>query len=70
MSTRVLGKMVEALNGALPVIGVGGIMQGSEAADKIRAGAALVQLYSGFIYAGPALIRDSVQACVQARKHE
>jgi dihydroorotate dehydrogenase len=65
MSTRVLGKMVEALNGAVPVIGVGGIMQGSHAADKKRAGAALVQLYSGFIYAGPALIRDAVQACAE-----
>jgi dihydroorotate dehydrogenase len=70
MSTRVVGKMVEALNGALPVIGVGGIMQGRDAGAKIRAGAALVQLYSGFIYAGPALIRDAVQACVQARTHE
>lgn len=69
MSTRVLGKMTEALNGALPVIGVGGIMQGSDAADKVRAGAALVQLYSGFIYAGPALIRDAVQACAQAAEH-
>ncbi|MGA0805530.1 MAG: quinone-dependent dihydroorotate dehydrogenase [Pseudohongiellaceae bacterium] len=74
MSTRVLRKMVEALNGAMPVIGVGGIMQGSDAADKIRAGAALVQLYSGFIHAGPALIGDAVAASAraleQAREHE
>jgi dihydroorotate dehydrogenase len=68
-STRVLGKFAEALNGALPVIGVGGIMQGADAAAKIRAGASMVQLYSGFIYAGPALIADAVQACVQAREH-
>jgi dihydroorotate dehydrogenase len=49
-------------------------MQGVDAANKIRAGATLVQLYSGFIYAGPALIRDAVQACAtameQAREHE
>jgi len=70
MSTRVLGKMVEALNGVIPVIGVGGIMQGEDAATKLRAGAALVQLYTGFIYAGPSLIRDAVQACTQASKHE
>lgn len=74
MSTRVQAKMVEALNGTLTVIGVGGIMQGVDAANKIRAGATLVQLYSGFIYAGPALIRDAVQACAtameQAREHE
>lgn len=69
MATRVLGKMVEALNGALPVIGVGGIMQGSDAGNKRRAGAALVQLYSGFIYAGPALIRDAVQSCIEVESH-
>lgn len=68
-STRVLGRMVEALNGAMPVIGVGGIMQGSDAADKMRAGAALVQLYTGFIYAGPALIADAVRACRQSEPH-
>lgn len=68
MSTQVLSKMVEALNGAIPVIGVGGIMQGSDAAAKIRAGASLVQLYSGFIYAGPALIKAAVEACAKIQE--
>lgn len=63
MSTLVLGKFVEALNAAIPVIGVGGIMQGADAAAKMRAGATLVQLYSGFVYAGPGLIADAVAAC-------
>jgi dihydroorotate dehydrogenase len=70
MSTRVLGKMVEALNGAIPVIGVGGVMQGEDAGAKIRAGATLVQLYTGFIYTGPTLVKKAVQACAQAREHE
>lgn len=69
-ATRVLGKMCEALNGAIPAIGVGGIMQGSDAAAKLQAGASLVQLYSGFIFAGPALIADAVQACTQVRLTE
>jgi dihydroorotate dehydrogenase len=64
-ATRVLGRMVAALNGSIPVIGVGGIMQGSDAADKLRAGASLVQIYSGFIYAGPALIAAAARACEQ-----
>ena len=68
MSTQVLSKMVEALNGAIPVIGVGGIMQGSDAGAKIRAGASLVQLYSGFIYAGPALIKAAVEACAKIQE--
>ena len=48
--------------GKLPIIGVGGIMQGSDAVAKIKAGADLVQLYSGFIYQGPSLIADASTA--------
>jgi dihydroorotate dehydrogenase len=50
------------LSDSIPIIGVGGIMSGEMALDKIRAGASLVQLYTGFIYEGPKLIRDSVEA--------
>ncbi|MGO0576624.1 quinone-dependent dihydroorotate dehydrogenase [Ornithinimicrobium panacihumi] len=46
----------------LPVIGVGGIMTGSDAAALVEAGADLVQLYTGLVYAGPTLIADSVAA--------
>ncbi len=66
-STAVLQKLTVALAGSMPVIGVGGIMQGADAADKCAAGAALVQLYSGFIYRGPALVRDAVLALQQQR---
>ncbi|MBX2807703.1 MAG: quinone-dependent dihydroorotate dehydrogenase [Cellvibrionaceae bacterium] len=50
----------------LPIIGVGGIMQAGDAVAKLQAGANLVQLYSGFIYAGPALIQQARQAILEA----
>jgi dihydroorotate dehydrogenase len=56
-STRVVRELVEMLEGKLPVIGVGGITDGESAAEKIKAGATLVQVYTGFIYKGPGLIR-------------
>ncbi len=61
-STRVLRQLAQALDGKLPIIGVGGITEGAHAAEKIRAGADLVQIYTGFIYRGPALISESVKA--------
>lgn len=57
MSTEVIRYVHEKSNGAFPIIGVGGIMTPEDAYEKIQAGASLVQLYSGFIYEGPALIR-------------
>ncbi|MDP1996743.1 MAG: quinone-dependent dihydroorotate dehydrogenase, partial [Gallionella sp.] len=47
---------------ALPIIGAGGILSGTDAAEKIEAGAALVQLYSGLIYRGPVLIDEACTA--------
>lgn len=58
MATAVLGKLAHALGGELPIIGVGGIMKGEDARAKIAAGASLVQIYSGFIYRGPELVRE------------
>ena len=46
----------------LPIIGVGGISDGHSAAEKIQAGASLVQVYTGFIYRGPALVGEAVEA--------
>ncbi len=57
-STVVLRKLSAALAGELPIIGVGGILGGEDAAEKIRAGASLVQFYSGFIYRGPDLVSE------------
>jgi dihydroorotate dehydrogenase len=48
--------------GALPVIGVGGILDADDAARLFDAGASLVQLYTGFVYRGPALVRDAARA--------
>lgn len=62
----VLAQLVTALDGSMPVIGVGGVMKGEDAAAKLAAGATLVQLYTGFIYAGPQLIGDAVAACSDA----
>jgi dihydroorotate dehydrogenase len=61
-STAVLAKLARALGGAVPLIGVGGIMSGADAHAKIAAGASLVQIYTGFIYRGPGLIGDARRA--------
>lgn len=61
-STEVLRQLVKALKGNIPVIGVGGIMSADDAKKKIDAGAALVQIYTGFIYKGPTLIADCARA--------
>ena len=61
-STRVIRALYAELGEKLPIIGVGGIADGASAAEKIKAGAKLVQIYSGFIYRGPALIRESAEA--------
>ena len=47
----------EKSNKSFPIIGVGGIHSAQEAIDKLEAGASLVQLYTGFIYEGPALVK-------------
>jgi dihydroorotate dehydrogenase len=62
LADQALDSMVRALDGKLPVIGVGGILSGADAADKQRLGASLVQIYSGLIYRGPGLIAESVKA--------
>ncbi len=56
-STQVLKLLVEQVNGAFPVIGVGGIDSVRTAQEKLDAGACLIQLYSGFIYEGPSLLQ-------------
>jgi dihydroorotate dehydrogenase len=66
-STQVVRLLASHLGGALPVIGVGGIMCGDDAAEKIAAGAALVQLYTGIIYRGPALVGECRRAILRKR---
>ena len=62
-SNAVLQSLVQHLDGALPVIGVGGITQGSHAADKLALGADAVQVYSGLVFRGPELVRECLNAC-------
>jgi len=61
-STAVVRVLAKALDGALPIIGVGGIDSGDAARAKLAAGASLVQLYTGLIYRGPALVAECVRA--------
>jgi len=61
-STAVIRQLAGVLDGALPIIGVGGIASGRDVVAKLEAGASLVQIYTGFIYRGPALVREAVAA--------
>jgi len=61
-STAVVRLLAAALDGALPIIGVGGILCADDAREKIDAGATLVQLYTGLIYRGPELVAECVRA--------
>lgn len=60
-STEVIRRAYLRSDGALPIIGVGGIFSGEDAWEKICAGASMVQLYSGFIYEGPALVKQTLE---------
>jgi len=57
-STAVVKQLSLALKGEVPIIGVGGILTGEDAQEKINAGASLVQVYSGLIYRGPTLVKE------------
>ena len=57
-STQVIARLYSQLGDTIPIIGVGGISGGEDAVEKIRAGAKLVQIYSGLIYQGPQLIAE------------
>ena len=65
-ATRFITALSRDIDGALPIIGAGGIMSGADAVEKLHAGAALVQLYSGLIYRGPGLVRECVESCAGA----
>jgi dihydroorotate dehydrogenase len=66
-SNRVIAQLRAALGPGFPIIGVGGILSGADAAEKIRAGADVVQIYTGLIYKGPQLVRDAALAIKAAR---
>jgi dihydroorotate dehydrogenase len=66
-SNRVIGQLRAALGKAFPIIGVGGVMSAQDAVSKIRAGADVVQIYTGLIYRGPQLVSDAAQAIKRLR---
>ncbi|MDO6801579.1 quinone-dependent dihydroorotate dehydrogenase [Wenyingzhuangia sp. 1_MG-2023] len=65
-STAVIKYLAEKSNKAFPIIGVGGIHTAEDALEKIAAGADLVQVYTGFIYEGPALVKKINKAILKA----
>lgn len=67
-STEVIRFLTQKSNNAFPVIGVGGIHTVEDALEKLEAGASLIQLYTGFIYEGPGLIKDINKALLKRSK--
>jgi len=66
-SNRVIGQLRAALGKGFPIIGVGGVLSGRDAVSKIEAGADVVQLYTGLIYKGPALVAEAANAIRKSR---
>ncbi len=61
-STEIVSQLHNRLGNQVPIIACGGIMSGADATQKIKAGASLVQFYTGFVYHGPDLIKETAQA--------
>jgi dihydroorotate dehydrogenase len=66
-STQVIKYLYEKSEGKIPIIGVGGIMTAEDALEKLRAGASLVQVYTGFVYSGPAIARKINKALLRSK---
>jgi dihydroorotate dehydrogenase len=62
MSNQVIAQLRTVLGREFPIVGVGGILSAQDAVTKIQAGADLVQIYTGLIYKGPALVSQAAQA--------
>ncbi|WP_041523136.1 quinone-dependent dihydroorotate dehydrogenase [Gilvimarinus agarilyticus] len=69
-STAVIAALAKMLNGRIPIIGVGGIDSAAAAVEKMAAGASLVQVYSGFIYQGPGLVKECAEAVAKYRREQ
>ncbi|CFN66633.1 dihydroorotate dehydrogenase [Bordetella pertussis] len=67
LSLRVIERLRSRLGDAVAIIGVGGILSGRQASEKMAAGAQAVQLYTGLIYRGPALVGECVRALALAQ---
>jgi len=69
-STEVIRRLYQLTAGSLPIIGVGGVFDAADAYEKIRAGARLVQVYTGLIYEGPTLPRDIANGLVSLLRRD
>ena len=67
MSNRVIAQLRQALGKNFPIIGVGGILSAEDALSKMRAGADVVQIYTGLIYKGPGLVKQVANALKKSR---
>ena len=70
ISTNMIKKFYKQLNGKIPIIGVGGVNSGKSAYEKIIAGASLLQLYTGFIYKGPSVVKVIKKELIEILKAE
>ena len=60
MSNKVIAQLRGKLGAGFPIVGVGGVMSAADAVSKMQAGADLVQIYTAFVYQGPALVRELI----------
>ena len=70
ISTNMIKKFYKELNGKIPIIGVGGVNSGKSAYEKILAGASLLQLYTSFVYRGPATAKNIKKELIEILKAE
>ena len=69
-STEVVRYIFEKSNGSIPIMAAGGIHSAKDALEKLEAGASLVQIYSGFIYEGPGLVKRINKGIMADRKNK
>jgi len=69
-STNIIKFLHQKSNGSIPIIGVGGIMNPDDASEEIKAGATLIQLYSGFVYSGPSIVKKINNAIIDYRLNQ
>jgi dihydroorotate dehydrogenase len=70
LATSFVRHLYRAVGGKLPIIGVGGIFTADDAYEKIKAGASAVQIYTGFVYEGPAAVKRINQGLIQLMERE
>ena len=70
LATSFVRHLYRAVGGKLPIIGVGGIFTAADAYEKIKAGASAVQIYTGFVYEGPAAVKRINQGLIRLMERD